>query len=350
MTVNRRSFLRSGIAGGAALLAGCSETFGSEQTDGNSGGGGGAPGEYPTESIEVIVPWSQGGGTDRSTRALTPTWSETLGGEFVVQNYPGGSTQVGGEEVYNAASDGYTVAMWNLPQMQATWLFQDAEYRADDFDYIGTNHADPTMWFAPQDAPYGDMNEFLDYARENTATVGLTSAIGNTALSGLLVQDTYDVDVNFVNLEGGTPVRQAVLAGDVDAAINQPWAFNPSNVGKVTPLGTHTPESQDLWPDTPSFAELGLDDLPLVEEGLVQWKLMLAPSGLEEDYPDRYEALVTSYEEAMQAEKYRQRASEQGNLDEILRYNGPDETEEIVSRNTEFMSQYEPLFEEFLSG
>ncbi|NHN48086.1 tripartite tricarboxylate transporter substrate binding protein [Halostella sp. JP-L12] len=340
MKSNRRTFIKAGASVSIIGLAGCSQ-------GGIGGGGGGNGGDG---SVTVIVPWSQGGGTDRSTRALTPTWSETLGEDFVVENYPGGSTQVGGEKLYNAEADGYTVGMWNLPQMQATWLFQDAPYTAEDFDYIGTNHADPTMWFAPQDSPYSDMTEFLDYARENSVTVGLTSAIGNTALSGLLVRDTYDVDMELVNLEGGTPTRQAVLSGDVDAAVNQPWAFNPSNIGEVTTLGSHTPEQQELWPDTPSFKELGLNDLPLVDRGLVQWKLMMAPGGVEENHPDRYEELVTTYEEAMNSEDYLDRASEQGNLDKIIRYNGPDETESIVQENSEFMSQYESLFEDFISG
>lgn len=334
MKMNRRNFVKSGIAAGTIGLAGC----GTESVGG----------EYPSRSITVIVPWSQGGGTDRSTRALTPTWSNTMDGNFSVQNYPGGSTQVGGEEIYNSDPNGYTLGMWNLPQMQATWLFQNAPYRQDDFDYIGTNHADPTMWFAPPDAPYGDMNEFLEYARNNEVTVGLTSAVGNTALSALLVLDTYDVNMELVNLEGGSGVRQATLAGDVDAAVNQPWAFNPSNIGDVTPLGSHTPEKQELWPNTPSFAELGLDDLPLVDDGLVQWKVMLAPGGLKDEYPDRWETLASSYEEAMGSDEYLERASEQGNLDKIIKFNGPDATSDIVSQNTDFMSQYKPLFDEYL--
>lgn len=305
--------------------------------------------EFPERSVTVIVPWAQGGGTDRSTRVLTPTWTDKLGGQFVVENSPGGSTQVGGEKLYNAAPDGYTVAMWNLPQMNATRLFQGAPYTIDDFDYIGTNHFDPTMWFAGRETPYDDMNDLIDAARESPGeiTVGLTSAVGNTALSALLVQDTYDVEFNLVNLEGGSNVRQAVLGGQVPVVVNQPWAFNPTNVGEVTPLGTHTPDRQQLWPDTPSFAELGLGDLPLVEEGLGQWKLMMAPGGLADEYPDRYEKLVDSYEEAMQANAYRDEAASQGNLDKILRYNGPDATYEIVQGVSESMQQYEPLFEAF---
>lgn len=337
--VGRRRFVKYTAATGIAGLAGC-------QALGNGNGNGNGGGEYPSEAIQVIVPWAQGGGTDRSTRATTPTWSETLDANFVVENYPGGSTQVGGERLYNSDADGYTVAMWNMPQMQATWLFQDAPYTQEDFDYIGTHHLDPTMWFAPPDSPYQDMAEFIEYAQNNDVTVGTTAAIGNTALSALLVQDTYDLNLNLVNMEGGTPTRQATLAGDVDASVNQPWAFNPDHIGEVVALGTHTPERQELWP-APSFAELGLNDIPLVDEGLGQWKLMVAPGGLQDEYPDRFQALHDSYAQVFEQEEFINQTKEQGNLNKILQYKDSEATEKEVSATTEFMEQYESLFDEF---
>lgn len=333
--MDRRTFLKVVAASGTIGLAGCN--------------GSGNNSTYPENSITIIVPWAQGGGTDRSTRVLVSPWENQIDGNFVVENYPGGSTQVGGERLYNADLDGYTISMWNLPQMNATRLFEDAPYTIDDFDYIGTNHFDPTMWFAGKDTPYETMNDLIEDAQANPGeiTVGLTSAVGNTALSALLVQDTYDVEFNLVNLEGGSSVRQNVLGGQVPVVVNQPWAFNPANIGEVTPLGTHTPERQELWPNTPSFAELGLDDLPLVEEGLGQWKLMMAPGGFKEEYPERYEILVTTYKETMQNDEYRAKAAEQGNLDKILQYNNPEDTFDIVQGVSDSMREYEELFNNF---
>lgn len=333
--MNRRRFLK-GIGSATMIgVAGCS---------GNSD-----EFSYPEDPITIIVPWAQGGGTDRSTRVLVSPWEEELDGDFVVVNYPGGSTQVGGERLFNAEPDGYTISMWNLPQMNATRLFEDAPYTINDFDYIGTNHFDPTMWFAGKDTPYETMNDLIDDAKEKPGeiTVGLTSAVGNTALSALLVQDTYDIEFNLVNLEGGSNVRQNLLGGQVPVVVNQPWAFNPANIGEVTPLGSHTPEQQELWPNTPSFAELGLSDIPLVNEGLGQWKLMMTPGGLEENYPDRYESLVNTYKTAMESETYRNEAAEQGNLDKILRYNNPEDTFEIVQNVSDSMQEYEELFNDF---
>lgn len=334
-TTSRRDVLKVGAVGAAGIGIYGGEVLGVVDL-------------FDEQHITVIVPWAQGGGTDRAIRVTTPTWSDLQGIDFVVENYPGGSTQVGGEQVYNAEPDGTTIAMWNLPQMQATWLFQDAPYRTEDFDYIGTHHWDPTMWFAPPDRPYDDLEEFIAYAREEGATVGITAAIGNTALSALLVDETYDLDLSIVNMEGGSGVRQAVLAGDIDAGVNQPWAFDPDHADDVTALGSHTPDQQELWPTAPAFGELGLDDIPLVEEGLGQWKLIVAPGGLRDRYPDRFEELAETYAAVFEEDEFQTRIEEQGGLDEIADYRGPEETEREVKENAQFMETYADVIENFI--
>jgi hypothetical protein len=103
---------------------------------------------------------------------------------------------------------------------------------------------------------------------------------------------------------------------------------------------------RELW-QTPSFGELGLNEIPLVEEGFGQWKLIVAPGGIEEEYPDRYTALVDSYAEVFEQEEFHTRAAEQGGLDKILEYNDPESTEEEVKSYSEFMSEFVSLFDRF---
>lgn len=333
--IGRRQFLAAGVTGLSTSVAYGAESFGVTEA-------------FDETQVTAIVPWAQGGGTDRAIRVTTPTWSDLLGVEFVVENYPGGSTQVGGEQLYNARTDGFSLAMWNMPQMQATWLFQDAPYRIGDFDYLGTHHWDPTMWFAPPDRPYDDLEEFVEYAREEGATVGITASIGNTALSALLVDDTYDLDLTIVNMEGGSGVRQAVLAGDIDAGVNQPWSFDPDHVDDVTALGSHTAEQQEVWPTAPAFGELGLDEVPLVEEGLGQWKLLVLPGGVRERHPDQFEELAETYAAVFEDGKFQTRTEEQGGLDEIVDYRGPEETEAEVEETARFMEEYADVIENFI--
>ncbi|WP_228434648.1 hypothetical protein [Natrarchaeobaculum aegyptiacum] len=113
-------------------------------------------------------------------------------------------------------------------------------------------------------------------------------------------------------------------------------------------LGSHTDEPQELWPDVPSFGELGLDDVPLVEEGLGQWKLMVLPDGVRDRHPDRFEELSETYAAVFDDEQFQHEAEEQGGLDQILDYRGPEETRREVEETSQFMEQYAEVVEDFI--
>jgi tripartite-type tricarboxylate transporter receptor subunit TctC len=47
---------------------------------------------FPSRSIQLIVPYAAGGGTDLVMRAIAPGMAEALGQPIVVENKPGGGT------------------------------------------------------------------------------------------------------------------------------------------------------------------------------------------------------------------------------------------------------------------
>ena len=61
---------------------------------------------YPVRTIRVIVPYAAGGNTDFTARAVATRLSEVLGQQVVVENRPGGATNIGSELVARAAPDG----------------------------------------------------------------------------------------------------------------------------------------------------------------------------------------------------------------------------------------------------
>src|SRR5262245_20104314 len=66
---------------------------------------------YPTRPVRIIVPFAAGGGTDITARVLAQWLSERMGQQFIVENRPGGGTNIGTEAAAKATPDGYTLLM-----------------------------------------------------------------------------------------------------------------------------------------------------------------------------------------------------------------------------------------------
>src|SRR5216117_3932644 len=92
---HRRQFLH--LAAGAAALPAMPRT-GQAQT-------------YPARPVRIIVPFAAGGGTDITARVIAQWLSERLGQQFVIENRPGGGTNIGTEAAAKAPADGYTLLM-----------------------------------------------------------------------------------------------------------------------------------------------------------------------------------------------------------------------------------------------
>jgi tripartite-type tricarboxylate transporter receptor subunit TctC len=95
MTLARRRFLQL-AAGGAAVPVLSQIAWGQA---------------YPERPVRVVVGFAAGGVTDILSRLIGQALSERLGQTFIVENRPGGASNIATQAVARAPADGYTLLM-----------------------------------------------------------------------------------------------------------------------------------------------------------------------------------------------------------------------------------------------
>ncbi|MEN9550932.1 MAG: hypothetical protein RI896_873, partial [Pseudomonadota bacterium] len=64
---------------------------------------------YPTKPVKLMVGAGAGGGTDIIARMLAEKMTESLKGNFIVENKPGASNTIAADLTAKAAPDGHTL-------------------------------------------------------------------------------------------------------------------------------------------------------------------------------------------------------------------------------------------------
>src|ERR1700744_2527646 len=84
--------------------------------------------DYPSRPVHVIVGFSAAGPSDIAARLVSQVLSERLGQSFIVEDKPGGGSNLATEMVANAAPDGYTLLLIGSPNAVNAALYSDLKY------------------------------------------------------------------------------------------------------------------------------------------------------------------------------------------------------------------------------
>lgn len=275
--------------------------------------------DFPKKSLELIVPFSAGGGTDSVGRAIAKSAEEHLGESIGVVNKTGGGGAVGFTEGASAKPDGYTMTMLTvevtmLPHLGLT------ETTYEDFKSIAQFNFDPSSIAVPADAPYDTIEEFIEYAKENPGEIriGNGSAGGTGHLSAAEMAKVTGTEFSHVPFDGSAPAVTSLLGGHIEAASVQPPEVLPQvEAGELKVLAIMANERLDILPDVPTFQEAGYD---IGEIGV--WRGVAVPK----DTPDN---VVSVMSEAFE------KAAEGDDFKDFMENNGLG----IVSRDSEGFGQ-----------
>ena len=234
---------------------------------------------YPApRPIRLIVPYVPGGGVDFVGRTVAQKLSETWNHAVVVENRPGGGTNIGSELVARAAPDGHTLLVGGVPNTANMTLLKKPPYDVvKDFTPVTRLTTAPNLLVIHPSVPARSIRELIALAKARRGELTYASAgIGSSNhLSGELFRIMAGVDIVHVPYKGGGAAVTDLLAGQVSMYFSTTPSSMPFvRAGRLRALAITSAQRSPIVPDVPTVAESGL---PGFEQSA--WHGLLAPSG-----------------------------------------------------------------------
>src|SRR5258707_1258587 len=232
---------------------------------------------WPARTVKFIVPSSPGGGTDLYARQLAQALSESLKQQFIVDNRPGASGNIGAEAPAKQAPDGDTLLVPAIPANAVNpSLYKNLQYSAErDLVPVARGVVAPLVICVHPSVPARTLAELVALGKREPGKLSFGSAgTGSPTFLGIrMLEEVSGAKFLHVPFKGIGNMMPSLLGGQLsfafpDAAV----ALAHIRAGKLIPLAIieHAPQ----LPKVPTFAEAGFPGLEIYSSFSV-----VAPSG-----------------------------------------------------------------------
>jgi tripartite-type tricarboxylate transporter receptor subunit TctC len=225
-----------------------------------------APSAYPSRPITMIVPFPPGGPVDTIGRIVGERMRVSFGQTVIVENVPGASGSIGVGRAARAAPDGYTLCMGNWSSHVGSPATYPIGYDiVKDLEPVALLPTAPTLIVGKKALAATNLGELIVWLKANPdkATAG-TIGIGSPShVSGIYFQNETGTRFQFVPYRGGSPLTQALVAGQIDMRVGAEASQTLSYLrsGDIKAFAVLAKTRWASAPDIPTIDEAGVRGL-----------------------------------------------------------------------------------------
>lgn len=215
--------------------------------------------DYPTRPVRLLVGFAAGGPLDLGARLIGSWLSERLGQPVLIEDRPGGGSNLATEQVIRARPDGYTLLECASPSALNTILYDNLNFNfiRDIAPVASVARIGGVMEVAPS-LPVKTVPEFVAYAKANPGRITLASAgpASSPGLWGALFTSMAGLEVTTVQYSGSAPALIDLMSGRVHVMFDvASTAIGPVKAGKVRALAVTAAARMAQLPDIPPLGE-----------------------------------------------------------------------------------------------
>lgn len=243
----------------------------------STGDGHAQSAEYPTRPIRMVNPYAPGGAVDVVARPFAQKLTESLGQPVIIDNRPGGGTNIGTEMVVRASPDGYTLLLTSAVIATNTSLYALPFDPVRDLQPIAQPLQAPFVVAVHPALAARTTQEVLVLARSKPGVITFASSGAGTTTHLMLelFKSMGKVNILHVPYKGGAPAINALIGGEVQMTMLPVSVVMPqARGGRVRALAVTSAKRIEQLPELPTVAESGIPDFDPIG-----WYAFLAPAG-----------------------------------------------------------------------
>lgn len=215
---------------------------------------------YPEKPVHYYIAFPPGGESDIGARLQQLVFRKLYGQELVVESKPGAGGGLAWSQLNNFPGDGYTIMGTNLPHIVLQPLEGQVQYRTEDITNVHFYHYTPDAIVVRNESAFRTYRDLVAAAKARPGALNFAGSGTNSANHAAHERFNHaaGVKTTYVSFKGTGDLIASLLGGHVDGAMSYS-TLALSQKGKCRVLAVATPKRLPLFPDTPTFREVGLD-------------------------------------------------------------------------------------------
>ncbi len=292
MTSRRRRAMAS-ACGVALVLTGCGAA-------GQTPTGNGDPAcriaeDFPLGPIELIVPWSAGGGTDAVARLLGEQLSDAVGVRVNVVNRSGAGGVIGHHAIAEANPNGRVIGLITAEIAMMHWQGLTG-LDHENLAAVSQVNADAAAVTVAADSDFESIDDLLQAIENDPGSFNASGTaqggVGHVAMVGMVEAAGMSTDaVTWIPSDGAAPALQELVAGSLDFIVTSSAGEVSSMVdaGEVRTIAIMGDEPDANFPDVPLLVEeTGIDFVSGT------WRGIAAPADLDPEIVETLDCHISN--------------------------------------------------------
>lgn len=216
------------------------------------------------ESISIVVPFPAGGPTDFIARHFAPQLEKELNTIVIVENKPGASGNIGMQYVAKK-QDATLVHTTAAMQAVNPLMYPNSKFHPkQDLIPVGITGAMPNVLVVHPDSGINSVTQLIDIGKNRDLSFATFGPGSSPHIYGATLQNAKNFSATPIAYKGSGDAIIDMLAGRIDFMFDSlTTSIGHVQSNKLIPLAITSKERSPLLPNTPTLAELGIDNADL---------------------------------------------------------------------------------------